>query len=91
MIGARLQGKGKPPNAKAVSNDKAVATAMPSATATGRGKPSDLIAFSPPPGAGMLIDFGDKGLIKVKDHRKWLPPWFNGPAASLAMFTAILG
>ena len=38
-----------PPNAKATSNDKAVTNAMPSAKATGGGKPSGLMAFSPQP------------------------------------------
>jgi hypothetical protein len=36
----KRQGSGKPPNAKAVSNDKAKANARPSQTATVRGKPS---------------------------------------------------
>src|SRR6516162_10777501 len=35
-----------PANAKATNNDKAVANAKPSATATGLEKPSDLMAFS---------------------------------------------
>src|SRR5262249_4086735 len=46
------QGRELPANAKATSNDTAVASAMPSAPARGRGKPSDLMAFSPQPGAG---------------------------------------
>jgi hypothetical protein len=59
------QGKELPANAKATSNDTAVASAIPNATATGRGKPSDLMAFSPQPSAGsrlkvakLLFDFG---------------------------------
>ena len=39
------QGREMPANAKATNNDKAVANAKPSATATGLEKPSDLMAF----------------------------------------------
>ena len=46
------QGRELPANARATRNDKAVASAKPSATATGRGKPSGLIAISPQLGAG---------------------------------------
>jgi hypothetical protein len=44
----KRQGSGKPPNTKAVSNDKAKANARPSQTATVRGKPSG-------PGMGCLL------------------------------------
>jgi hypothetical protein len=46
------QGREMPANAKATNNDKAVANTKPSATARGRGKPSDFMAASPQPDAG---------------------------------------
>ena len=49
------QGRELPANARATRNDKAVASAKPSATAIGRGKPSGLIAISPQPWRRKLI------------------------------------
>jgi hypothetical protein len=69
LIGALLQGSELPANAKATSNDTALASAMPSATARGRGKPSGLMAFSPQPAREIANRFWrHDDLIEVKDR-----------------------
>ena len=73
------QGRELPANAKATNNDKAIANAMPSATARGRGKPSDLMAFSPQPRAGETANRFRRhdDLIEVKDRPRiaWARPY----------------
>ena len=63
------QGREFPANAKATNNDTAIANAMPSATATGRGKPSDFMAVSPQPARETANQFWrHNDLIEVKDR-----------------------
>jgi hypothetical protein len=57
----------KPPNAKAANNDTANVNAIPSPTATARGKPSDFMAFSPQPGAKSRRRIA---FLKAWDHAK---------------------
>ena len=64
------QGRELPANAKATNNDKAIANAMPSVTARGRGKPSGLMAFllsATRETANRFWRHND--LIEVKDRR----------------------
>jgi hypothetical protein len=73
------QGRELPANAKATNNDKAIANAMPSATARGRGKPSALMAFSPQPRARETANrfWRHDDLIEVKDRPRiaWARPY----------------